>query len=188
MKNFLTIAHCIDVGPLLEALAAQPELWDQLTIRTDHPQTAHGDASDIIVRFNKLTSDITSVIDDDDCVWYPSSFKLPVMPIIYNLMANIFGDRLGRCVITRLKPGKWIEPHIDAGSPVTLYQRFHLCLQNAEGAVFSIEDEHFTPVAGDLFWCANDKMHSVSNDSDIERLTMIIDVHTPLYQELKATR
>ena len=124
--------------------------------------------------------------------WYPASKILPIMSYIYDLLRNISGERIGRCVITKLKPGKWIEPHIDGNLPlqpyVKYYQRIHISLQNAPGAKFSIENESFTPVTGDVYVVANHKMHSVSNDSEIDRITMIVDMRTPMFEDLKVTQ
>jgi hypothetical protein len=187
MRNFKLIASGVNVQPLVDALTAQPELWDAFNLRTTHPMSPHTQASDIVLRFNSLTDNPHDVIDDYQSVWYPATSRLPVLSLMYETMSCMMGDRLGRSVITRLEPGAWISPHIDQGSPVTHYQRFHICLQNAEGAVFSIENENFTPNAGDIYVVANHKMHSVSNDSNIDRLTMIVDIHTPMFQEMKVT-
>lgn len=187
MKYFKMVDAGLDVSPLVNALHNNPMLWDAMNLRTTHPMTPHKQASDIVIRFNKLTDDPLDVIDDNDCYWYPATSMLPVLPYIYHLQSLVMGDRIGRSVITRLHPNKMIEPHIDQGSPVSYYQRFHLCLQNVIGSKFIIGDESFEPIAGDLFIVANQIPHWVDNASDTDRLTLIIDIHTPMFQDVKAT-
>ena len=55
MRYFQKLAEGIDVIPILAALSRQPELWDQETLRTTHPETPHSQVSDIWIRFNDLT-------------------------------------------------------------------------------------------------------------------------------------
>lgn len=187
MKNFVTVAQNINMQPLLDAINAQPELWNRMNLRTTHPETPHYDVDDIVIRFNMLSDNVMDMVDDKESVWYPPFFCLPVKPLIYGLMNDALGDRIGRVVITRLAPGKSIDPHVDQGSPVSYYQRFHIAIQNEEGAVFTIEDEEFTPKTGDIYAVTNDKLNSVKNNSNVDRITMIVDVRTPLLEKLKQT-
>lgn len=181
---FRVLSRGVNVQPILDALNVQPELWNQDTYRTCHQKSPHKEASDILIRFNDV-ADIKHVLDDIECYWQDAAFKLPVMPYIYDLMMNVAGERIGRCVITRLKPGAKIAAHADQGAPAAYYQRFHLCLQNAPGAKFICGDEVLEPQAGDWFILDNSMEHSVINDSTEDRLTMIVDIRTPLFEDLK---
>jgi len=186
-KNFQLIAQGIDTTPFLLALAEHEELWNYVDIRTTHPNSPHTDIDDIIVRFNEISYNNLQMLDDYESYWYPAASVLPVSPVIHTLMGQVMGDRIGRCVITRCKPGHKVKPHVDAGSPVSYYQRFHLALQQAPGAKFICGDEVFEPKVGDLFVFDNSKTHSVENDSDADRITMIIDIRTPYFEHIKKT-
>src|SRR5690606_37044347 len=101
-----------DVTPLLLAITRQPELWDQNTLRTTHPQTPHTQASDIWLRFNELpkAGEEAKIMDEHESIWYPAIHALPqARALIFSLMARVEGERLGRCLITRLAPGCVIE-------------------------------------------------------------------------------
>lgn len=183
---FRTLTTGINVTPLVKAIELQPELWNQNTFRTEHEKSPHSEASDIIVRFNKV-SDIKTVMNDIECFWQDAAFQLPVMPFIYDLMMNVAGDQIGRVVITKLEPGAKITPHVDAGAPAKYYQRFHLSLKNAPGAYFRCGDEKFEPIPGTWFIVDNSQEHEVVNESAMERWTMIVDVRTPLFEDVKQT-
>lgn len=179
MRSFLKIAEGLDVLPLMLAIHAQAELWNQNTLRTAHPGTAHAQADDIWLRFNEISGDGMSVIDDIMCRNYPALEQLPqARPLIFGLMARVEGEQLGRTLITRLKPGACITPHQDQGAPATYYERFHILLQSKPGAIFRAGDEQVQMRTGECWWFDNTQVHEVVNHSDDDRITMIIDIRT----------
>ena len=87
MKHFLRIAGGIDATPVLNALANHPELWDENTLRTAHPGTAHAQASDIWVWFNDVAGGPEGVVDDKDVVPYRAWSVIPQLrPLVFDLM------------------------------------------------------------------------------------------------------
>lgn len=188
LKNFQLLARGLHVREFGYQIEANPQLWNQNNLRTVHENTAHAQAQDIWIRFNALDATITDALDDLAAIWYPPAQILTEAPRhLYSLMTASFGDRMGRAIITKLGPGMKITKHIDYGSPVSHYQRFHLCIKNAPGAVFHCGEESFTPDPGDLFIFDNSKPHWVNNDSQFDRITFIMDVRTPLFEHIKTT-
>lgn len=180
MKNFYRLAQGLPVVPLVAAIKMKGELWDQNTLRTKHPQSPHQQANDIWLRFNKLEEDVTKVVDDHESICYPAWFELPqALPIIFDLMRTVNGLRLGRVMITRLAPGKKIDPHVDGGDHARYYKRFHIMLQNAPGSLFYCGDEAVCMMPGEVWWFNNQIEHAVSNNSDDDRITMIVDIQVP---------
>lgn len=179
----------VDVQPLIDALNQYPELWNLNTLRTTHDQSPHTQVQDIWIRFNEIAEDSTrqSLLDDKESIWYGSASVLPVREYIYRLAHDVFADRIGRIIITKMAPGTKIDPHVDMGGPATYYQRFHIAIQSKDGQVFKCGDEAFTPETGDVYAVNNSLEHSVENNSDVDRLTMIIDLRTPFLEELKKT-
>lgn len=192
MKYFQKIAEGLDVLPILHAAHRQPELWNANTIRTKHPGTAHSEVSDILLRFNEVPeavafsqgvatfeSPAASVINDKECGPLPAWHLLPqVRPIIFALMRLVEGTRLGRVIITKLPPGKQIAPHVDGGAPATYYDRYQVALQSQPGCVFKIGDEQIVFRTGEVWWIDNCVEHSVLNNSQDDRIVMIVDIRT----------
>lgn len=179
MKNFLKVADGIDVLPLLMALKSHPELWDQNTLRTTHPGTPHTQVSDIWLRFNDLQAGVNAVADEHDSVNYPAFFVLPqARPLIFGLMARVEGERLGRCLITKLPPGGRIEPHEDGGSHAAYFERFHIVLQSQPGNAFRCGDETIGMRPGEVWWFDNAVEHEVINNSSDDRIHLIVDIRT----------
>lgn len=181
MKNFLRIAANCDVMPIMLAVQRQHELFNQNTLRTTHPGTPHTQVSDIWLRFNEIPEkgNEVKILDEHESVWYPAIYALPqCRPMIYQLMARVDGERLGRCMITKLAPGKKIAPHVDGGSHAAYYERFHVVLQGYPGSQFRCGNEIVDMLTGEIWWFNNAIEHEVINNSADDRLHLIIDIRT----------
>lgn len=178
-KHFLRIADSIDVFPILHVLNANPDLWDENKLRTTHPASPHQETSDIWVLFNKLPDNPEEVANDIEVIPYRAWAMLPhLRNIIFDLMRRVEGMHLGRVIITRLKPGAKIPPHIDQGAPAEYYSRYQLAIQSFPGALFTIEDETVNFKTGELWKINNRAEHGVINNSAEDRLVCIIDIRT----------
>ncbi len=182
MRNFLKIADAVDVVPLLLALSQKQHLWDQNTLRTAHDATPHKQVSDIWLRFNDLelyrqTGDASSVIDQHESINYPALAELPqARTLIFNLMAYVQGERLGRCIITRLAPGCRIDPHEDGGDHAAYYERYHIALQSNPDVLFRCGDEMVQMMPGQVWWFDNSVEHEVINNGTDDRIHLIVDI------------
>jgi hypothetical protein len=181
VKYFQKIAGGVDVLPILHSLQRMPDLWNTYPIRTQHPGTPHSEVDDILVRFQALddyqrTGDASSIIDAHESVWFPASRVLPVRPILFDLMRRVEGERLGRVMITRLRPGKRIAAHVDGGEHAAYYDRYHVTLQALPGFVFRCGDEAPFMAAGEVWHFNNAVEHELTNNSADDRITMIVDI------------
>lgn len=173
MRNFQRVIAGADVGPLRNAVQRTAS-WNENTLRTTHEGTVHGEVDDIWLRFNEITED---VIDDTECVDYPAFAKLSqARALIFDLMRYVEGTRLGRVIVTRLKPGGKILPHRDEGAPATYYERYQVVLDCPEGCTFRIGDESVQMRSGEVWWIDNREEHEVVNLGHDDRLVMIVDI------------
>ncbi|MBV9842406.1 MAG: aspartyl/asparaginyl beta-hydroxylase domain-containing protein [Sphingomonadaceae bacterium] len=173
MRHFLQIAGGIDVMPILAALAARPEMWNQHNLRTTYPGSPHADADDILLMFNELDGD---VVDDIQTHPFDAWYQLPVRALVLDLMHRVGGVQLGRVMITRLAPGKQIAPHVDQGAPAEFYSRYMVALQSGPGCVTKSGDEVVTMRSGEAWWFDNRAEHAVLNNSGDDRITLIADM------------
>lgn len=168
-----------DVGPMQAALAAHPELWDQNTQRTAAEDSPHYGLSDIWARF----ADPATMREDGshDSVWYEPARLLPVREIVFPLMAAVRGTRLGGVLITRIKPGQVCKPHTDPGWHARYYQKFAVQIEAAPEQAFHFHGHSLVTEPGDVFWFDNSHEHWVTNDSQRDRITMIVCIRTEEY-------
>lgn len=184
MRNFQLIAGNVDVVPLVMALHAQPRLWNRDTFRTTYTGTPHGEADDILLRFSSpdKTADpdhLISVQEDADPIFYQAWRELPqVRPIVFDLMRRIEAVSLGRVIITRLRPGGRIQPHVDVDGAYVAREdgvRFHVVLQGLPGSLYHCGDETVCMRSGEVWWFQHREAHSVENNSADERLHLLVD-------------
>ena len=177
MRHFAKLAEGIDVGPILNGLAVRPDLWNENDLRTTHPQSPHRHCDDIWLMFNEVPEDPASVVDDCEVNPYRAWFELPhVRDLVLNLMRRVDGARLGRVIISRLAPGKAIPAHIDQGAPATYYKRYHIALQSRPGVVNISGGEAVSYSPGEFWWFDNSVDHEVVNNSDDDRIVIVMDV------------
>ncbi|SEF19464.1 aspartyl/asparaginyl beta-hydroxylase domain-containing protein [Variovorax sp. NFACC27] len=176
MSHIKLLWRGLNVEPMRAALKAHPELWDQQTARTAPEDSPHHGLSDIWARF----ADPETMQPDGshDSIWYPPADVLPVRKIVFPLMAGVEGERLGGVLITRIRPGQVCKPHTDPGWHARYYQKFAVQISAAPEQAFHFEDEKLVTVPGDIYWFDNAYTHWVTNDSPVDRITMIVCIKT----------
>lgn len=179
MKNFLKLAESLDVLPILLQLQRQPSLWKADTYLRDYPQGPFGDTETVFIRFPpaSVTELERSERDQHECVWMDGYIHLPaVRSVIFGLMTRVDGERLGRVMINKIRPGGRIYPHADTPVHADYWERFHFVLQSGPGCTFRAGEETIHMRPGDLWWFQNKEEHEVTNNSADDRLHLIIDI------------
>ncbi len=166
----------VDVQPMRAALAEHPDLWDRNPQRTAPKDSAHHGLSDIWARF----ADPATMREDGshDSVWYPAADVLPVRELVFPLMSAVRGERLGGVLITRIPPGAMCRPHADEGWHARQYGKFAVQIEAAPQQAFCFEDAALVTKPGDVFWFDNSRTHWVTNDSQVDRVTLIACIRT----------
>lgn len=177
MRNFYRLIEGLDVTPLAHALHTRPGLWNRNALRREYPGTPHRECDDIWLRFQPEGMSEAQIVDAHESVNYPAMSELPmVRPIIFGLMRQVEGERLGRVLITRLAPGKRIYPHVDGGDHAAYYKRYQCAIQSLPGVVFRAGNEEVQFRTGDVWWFDNGAEHEVFNGSADDRLALIVDI------------
>ncbi len=167
--------------PLLSAIYRQEKsvgVWKEDTYLRKHPQGPCGNVESIILRFPK-TEPLEGSVDEHESDDQPVFSLLPeARPLIFSLMSEVAGERLGRCIINKLKSGGIVYKHCDSESHARYYDRFHIVLQSSGGCVFRCEDEQVSMQVGEVWWFNNALEHEVINNSSDDRIHLIIDIRT----------
>jgi quercetin dioxygenase-like cupin family protein len=174
MLTYHLLATGIDTSRLMLDLSMSPQLWNENRLRKEYPNSPHAQVDDIWLRFQSVDG---NVIDEHECIEYAAWHKLhSARHMVHTLLRQVEGVRVGRVVITRLPPGGTIARHADGGSPAEYYERFQIALNARPGVTFCVGDGAFEQRTGDIHWFNNQLEHEVVNNSDDDRVVMIVDI------------
>lgn len=176
MANFERIAAGLDVQPLLDAIAARPELWEQITVRQHSTGSAHKDTRAIYLR-GPFDFTFRDYFMNTEAYDYPLMDELAdvIVPLLRPVLQQLGVTELGYVMLVELKPGGHVKAHIDQGRYADHYSRFHLALSGEQGATLTAgnETQHFAP--GEFWWFNHKALHFADNASDQPRIHLIID-------------
>lgn len=184
MRNFLRLSENVNVISLLMQIQRQPQLWQADTYLRDYPQGPFSDVETIFLRFppSSVTELERSQKDQHECENMDGMLHLPACRyLIFALMAMVEGERLGRVMINKIRPGGRIFPHADTPVHATYWDRFHYVLQAMPGCVFRCGEESVNMRTGELWWFQNAEEHEVINNSADDRIHLIVDIRTSFF-------
>lgn len=177
---YAKVADNLDVKPLQVALLRQPALFGKYPQRGEFKGSPHSEMKDIWVRYNDAKpfiekNDFTGFDSEHESIWYPAAYALPqVRKIVFDLMRIVEGEQLGGILITKLPPKGKIEKHTDGGWHANFYDKYFIPILNEDGATFEFEDGVIKPKIGEAWWFNNAVPHWVVNDTDSDRIAMIV--------------
>jgi len=177
--SFAKMPFKVDVAALCNQLDSHPELFDEYQDRRLAAGSPHAEMTDIWVRYNAPENRGAHFNDEHVAQWYPCVFAIPeAVRVAADVFEQVGGEVLGAVLITKLPAGGKIYPHIDSGWHAGFYDKYYVSVRNGSGAVFGFPDGEFEAKAGDVYQFDNSVEHWVNNDSDEERLSMIVRVRT----------
>ena len=175
MRNLMVIAEGVNVHPLRLSLKRQPWLWNKNNERTISKESPHHQVDDIWVRFGNKSQIMTEHISQ----WYSAYYALPELkPIIFDLMRLVEGEQLGGILITRIPPGGKVLKHADYGWHAEYYDKYIVQVEGNQDQSFCYENEHLSAETGTIYWFENSATHWVNNDSDTDRISLIICIRS----------
>lgn len=177
-NNFQHITN-VDIELLLKQLKANPQLWNENPERKNADGSPHVQMSDIWIRFR----DKAELVEPKNYhephlpVWYPASLILnEVKRIALDVMTLFRAVQLGGILITKIPAGGEIKPHHDRGGWHAEYYntKIYIPLESNPSCINTCEDDSVNMRAGEMWTFDNLKTHSVTNDGDTDRVTLII--------------
>lgn len=176
MRYTRLIAQGVDVLPVHLALLRNPTLWNRQRERNIGP---HQGVDDVWVRYNDFAhfnpKDAARFNDEHDSIWYPAYHDLRCLDaLIFPLMQNVKGERLGGVLITRISPHCEVKPHVDRGWHAEYYDKYAIQIAANSQQFWGNEDGRLVTKPGDVYWFNNQASHWVKNDSDEDRITCIV--------------
>ena len=180
MRHFELIQKDIDTRPYLDEITANAELWSMDTSRQEKIVTQR-ETQTITLRSHAPQASIDSRVRRAKPIGYrgqPSAMasRLPRISAWVDELVRSLDGAMGRAVMTNLRPHGTIHPHTDDGLYWLLRDRYHLVLKSAVGSRFKAGDEELLMHEGQLWWFDPTVRHEAFNDSDEDRIHIIVDV------------
>ena len=170
--------RAFDVTDIQSELELAPEVWNTFKARTQHPQSPHREVDDIWVRYNPIenfTGDLKTFNEEHIAQWYPVVKKLPsVKSVVEEVFSRLEGLELGAVLITRIPAGAQVYPHVDLGWHARHFEKYCVQIKGNMQQAFKCKDEERRTEDGDVWWFDNSHAHWVTNNSDEDRITLII--------------
>jgi hypothetical protein len=146
------------------------KLWDSFTFRQK------------TFEVHKETKTIPLIFDTDFRLNNPTylneykTFK-DEFEIIENKLKEIYGKGfIIRAILVLLKSNSKINRHIDTGKSLSVCHRVHVPIITNKDVLFEIDNEIKNLKEGEMWEINNsEKMHSVVNNSNTDRIHLIVD-------------
>lgn len=180
MQNY-TFLSKIDVSDLKNRIKELPnEIWDEHTLRqTLFVPHKHTQTLEIMWDMDSLQTNKIGKI-------HSNYYKLD-MELFLNKIKPIYELNYGkgyfvRVLLVKLKSNTNIATHVDNGESLVNCKRTHIPIITNELVTFTINGETKYLSEGEIWEIDNTKEHSVDNDSDEDRIHLIVD-----YNQIKTS-
>ena len=180
MDNYRFLSK-IDVTDLKNKIKELPnEIWDEHTLRqTLFESHMHTQTLEIMWDTDSLQNNKIGNI-------HSNYYKLD-MELFLNKIKPIYESNYGkgyfvRVLLVKLKSNTSIEPHIDYGESLVNCKRIHIPIITNDLVTFTIGGETKQLKEGEIWEINNTNEHSVDNDSDEDRIHLIVD-----YNQIKTS-
>ena len=189
IKSHELVCSNLDVLPLQKELLENYNEFDKYNHRRTFTNSPHSEMNDIWVRYNDVKpfeekGSLKGFEAEHDSIWYPVIDKLPgVNRVVFELMRQVNGERLGGILITKLPAGGHIKRHTDSGWHAQYYDKFYVPILNSKGSVFGFDDGDIVPELGQAWWFDNSNPHWVDNKSNTDRIAMIVCIRTEMFKD-----
>lgn len=181
MKRFRLLEDAIDVGPFLREIDEHPEIWALDPER--QTKVAEQRETEAVVLFDHdpaLTFRQARAKHPVTYVGNPTSVadSLPQLADFVRKLARRVRGIPGRAAVVRLRPNGKVYEHVDWGFYYQLRDRFHLVIKSHAGSPLRTGSELRRLAEGELWWFENRIPHEAWNESEQDRIHLIVDILT----------
>jgi hypothetical protein len=95
---------------------------------------------------------------------------------IYSLLEKMFDGKIIRAELITMNPNSRIRTHRDRGDILFLARRIHIPIKTNKDVIFKVNKDLLNMKVSNIYEINNFQYHSVINNSEEERVHLIIDV------------
>ena len=98
------------------------------------------------------------------------------LEFIYNFLEQSFVGKIVRAELVTMNPYSRIRTHRDRGDILFLGRRIHIPIKTNKDVIFKVNEDSVNMKVSNMYEINNFKYHSVINNSNEDRVHLIIDV------------
>lgn len=182
MQNIIPVDF-IDVSKMAGALVLKHAVhFRDDTRRQDYDGSPHHDTQTILLRgpagnvsretwFSDVEHADTPLLES-----WPSARELIAKISESHQRRSGLVPQFGKIMVVSLKPGGFVDWHVDQGEYADAHDRFHLCLVPSVGSALYSGMESLVLQWGTLAFFNNHALHSAVNFGQSDRIHLIFDV------------
>lgn len=139
------------------------------------------------IAFKEHKTTLTYFLADYPLTWSPGepyvgSINYPdselwqlVLPLIHRL-ESLHDGRVGRVIFPKLKANTNITKHTDQGGYLSVVRRHHIAIVTEPNVRFIVGKDEKNLEPGVVWEINNMKMHRVINESEVDRIHLLVDI------------
>jgi hypothetical protein len=170
------IHHCnVDVNAVKQLLSGiDDSLWQKNTFRQEAYAEYHGQTQSIVFEW---TSNSHEQHDQSytDVQNMNTELGIAVYDLIQHLPEPYTIHNIAKCMLVNLPRGCTIPTHVDVGNVLELVHRVHIPIITTNTCLFIIDGQEYNFKEGMVVEIDNTRSHSVINNSDTNRIHLIVD-------------
>jgi len=169
--DFIGIVDITDIKDILNNIG--DDIWKEHTIRqTMYEAHKNTETVEIMWDIMSLRTNKTGKIHQNYYKFNIDQLFEKIKPFYVEKYGE--GDFI-RVLLVKLKKHTTITPHVDSGDSLTLCKRTHIAVITEPNVIFTVGGESKNMKEGEIWEINNQRVHSVDNNSDIDRVHFIID-------------
>ena len=169
------LSYTFDPEPLASWVKSiDPLCWNITTFRQNEYKE-HSATQAIIVLWNPVFLDYCSEKFETRNNFFYDKIKY-FLENCFNFLSEKYEGKICRIMLTKLKANSQIAIHQDGDISLLLSHRIHIPIITNDKVTFTVENNTINMISGKIYEINNNKMHGCSNDSQKNRIHLIVDI------------
>jgi len=163
-----------DINDILKIIDSFDVEWRLDTSRQNQEYTAHTKTNTYYIK-----SIAPNWNKGKDLKVFPLANNIKLLSLVNDICKDLEKVHDGICsiaMVVKLLPESEIRPHVDDTEYLQLTRRHHIAIKTNDKVLFCVDKECINMKPGECWEINNSKEHFVKNDSNEERIHLIIDI------------
>jgi hypothetical protein len=169
--NLIGVYDVSELSSIVEGFGIE---WRLDTSRQNQPNSVHMNTNTYYLRSFKPGWE-----PHEKLMVFPLANDIKVLSIADKIMKDlevVHGGKVSLAMIVKLLPDSDIIPHADESKYLGIVRRHHIPLKTNKNVLFHVNGESINMEVGECWEINNSRVHHVTNNSQEDRIHLIIDI------------